>query len=63
MICHYGWQSMIEWYPQNVPDNAAPANLGGWTSYMLWQYSQDGAADTYGVTHGQNQIDLNRTTI
>ena len=51
-----------EWYPQNVPDNAAPANLGGWTSYMLWQYSQDGAADTYGVTHGQNQIDLNRTT-
>jgi lysozyme len=50
-----------EWYPENeLPDNG-PDNFGGWTSFALWQYSVIANADTYGLTHGTNEVDHDRT--
>jgi predicted secreted protein/GH25 family lysozyme M1 (1,4-beta-N-acetylmuramidase) len=50
-----------QWYPANVPDTGAPANLGGWTTYVLWQYGVIADANQHGLTHGQNQVDHDRT--
>jgi GH25 family lysozyme M1 (1,4-beta-N-acetylmuramidase) len=50
-----------EWYPQNTADTAAPANIGGWTTYIGWQFTDDEPADQWGCTHYTNDIDLNRT--
>ncbi len=49
------------YYPNNVPDANAPANLGGWTKYVLWQYEVIADADTHGLSHGTNEVDHNRT--
>jgi lysozyme len=49
------------YYPANTTDTNAPANLGGWTSYVLWQYEVIADADTHGLTHGTNEVDHNRT--
>lgn len=39
----------------------SPANLGGWQSYVLWQYGVIADADQYGLTHGTNEVDHDRT--
>jgi lysozyme len=50
------------YYPANTEPTGAPANLGGWTTYNLWQYTVAVEADQWGVSHYENKIDLNRTT-
>lgn len=50
-----------QWYPGNVPDTGAPANLGGWTTYVAWQYSVIADADTYGISSDKNEVDHDRT--
>lgn len=50
------------YYPGNTAPSGAPANLGGWTFYNLWQYTEGVEADQWGVSHFENKIDLNRTT-
>lgn len=49
------------YYPQNTTDTAAPANLGGWTTYAAWQYLEGVEADQWGLSHFENKVDLNRT--
>jgi lysozyme len=49
------------YYPENVPDTGAPANLGSWTTYALWQYEVIKDATDHGLTHGTNEVDHNRT--
>ena len=50
-----------QYYPENVPPTGAPASLGGWTTYVLWQYGVIADADQHGISHGQNQVDHNIT--
>jgi len=50
-----------EYYPNNTIDTNAPANLGGWTTYALWQYAVLADADQHGLSHGENKVDHNRT--
>lgn len=40
----------------------SPPNFGGWTSYALWQYSDDGRASAYGLSQSTDQVDLDRTS-
>ncbi len=39
----------------------APPAFGGWPTYALWQYSMYGRASAYGISQGQDQMDLDRT--
>lgn len=39
----------------------APANLGGWSTYECWQYGDTEPASDWGLSHTQNQVDINRT--
>lgn len=50
-----------KYYTGSTVDTYSPANLGGWSTYVLWQYSEDGVASDYGLSHPQNKVDLNRT--
>lgn len=45
---------------QTAPEYTVP-NWGGWTSFVAWQYDVPAIADTYGLSHAQNQVDMNRT--
>jgi lysozyme len=49
-----------QWYGGET-GNVQPLDLGGWTMWWLWQYTQNGVATDYGLSHGQNQVDINRT--
>ena len=49
-----------QWYG-GTTGNVQPANLGGWTRYALWQYAVQTDADQYGLSHGENKVDHNRT--
>ncbi|MEH7114514.1 GH25 family lysozyme [Neobacillus niacini] len=49
---------LAEW---NQTDGYAPATLGGWANYAVWQYGMITDADAHGVSHAQNQIDHNVT--
>jgi GH25 family lysozyme M1 (1,4-beta-N-acetylmuramidase)/predicted secreted protein len=44
---------------QTAPEYIVP-NWGGWTSFSNWQYDVPATASEWGVSHGTNQIDLNR---
>jgi GH25 family lysozyme M1 (1,4-beta-N-acetylmuramidase)/predicted secreted protein len=50
-----------EWYPANTADTASPANLGGWSVYAAWQYTDKEPASNWGLSHATNQVDINRT--
>lgn len=50
-----------EWYPENTQPDNGPDNFGGWTTFALWQYDVIANADTYGLTHGTNEVDHDRT--
>lgn len=50
-----------QYYPANAEPTGAPANLGGWTTYALWQWAVVADADQHGLSHGQNQVDHDRT--
>ena len=50
-----------QYYPNNTIDANSPANLGGWTTYVLWQSSGTATASDYGLSEGSNQVDLDRT--
>lgn len=39
----------------------APDNLGGWTTYVAWQFKDTEPADAWGLSHVDNHVDLNRT--
>jgi predicted secreted protein len=50
-----------QYYPENVPPTGAPASLGGWTTYALWQWAVVADADQHGLSHGENKVDHDRT--
>ncbi len=50
-----------QYYPGNVPDTGAPATLGGWSTYVAWQYSVIADADTFGISSDKNEVDHDRT--
>lgn len=50
-----------QYYPNNTIDTNAPADLGGWTSFVAWQSSGTESASDWGLSQGSNQVDLNRT--
>lgn len=50
-----------QYYPANTTPTNSPANLGGWTTFALWQYGVIADADQHGLSHGQNQVDHNIT--
>src|SRR6478672_1092813 len=45
------------YYPNNTNPANSPANLGGWTTYCLWQYGAIADASSFGLYHAQNQVD------
>lgn len=49
------------YYPNNTIDTNAPANLGGWTSFVAWQSDGNYSASEFGLSEGNNDVDLNRT--
>lgn len=49
------------YYPNNKIDSNAPQNLGGWTTYALWQYEVIADGTDHGLTHSTNEVDHNRT--
>ncbi len=56
------WLAEYDKYYTGATDPAySPANLGGWTTYVAWQYSEDGTASDYGLSHPQNKVDLDIT--
>ena len=50
-----------QWYPTHTDPAVSPDNLGGWTTYCLWQSSGTETASNYGLSHAQNYVDLDRT--
>lgn len=50
-----------QWYPTHTDPAVSPDNLGGWTTYCLWQSSGTEPASNYGLSHAQNYVDLDRT--
>lgn len=49
---------LAEW---NETEGFAPAPLGSWTNYAVWQYAVIADADTHGVSHSANQLDHDST--
>lgn len=50
------------WYNTlDFTEASSPPNLGGWTSFVLWQYSENGRSSDYGLSQAQNEVDQNRT--
>jgi GH25 family lysozyme M1 (1,4-beta-N-acetylmuramidase)/predicted secreted protein len=39
----------------------SPPAFGGWSNYVLWQYSMYGRASAYGISQSDDQMDLDRT--
>lgn len=55
------WVAEFEkyWGATRIANNPAPNNFGGWTSYVAWQFSENGVGADYGVS--STAIDLNVT--
>jgi predicted secreted protein len=48
------------YYPNNTIDTNAPADLGGWTTYVAWQSDGNYSASEWGLSQAKNEVDLNR---
>lgn len=49
-------------YDEYNSANDTVPNIGTWSEYIAWQYTGLGAADAYGVSHVDNQLDFNRAS-
>jgi hypothetical protein len=54
------WLAEYDRWFKGIKGNFQPENMGGWSTYVMWQYAVIANADQYGLSHAQNQVDHNR---
>lgn len=56
------WVAEFEkyWGTTRINTNPAPNNFGGWTSYVAWQFSENGLGADYGVQSSAIDLDITK---
>lgn len=56
------WVAEFEkyWGTTRINTNPAPNNFGGWTNYVAWQFSENGAGAEYGVQSTGLDLDVTK---
>lgn len=56
------WVAEFEkyWGTTRIQTNPAPNNFGGWTSYVAWQFSENGSGAEYGVSSTAIDLDVTK---
>jgi GH25 family lysozyme M1 (1,4-beta-N-acetylmuramidase) len=55
------WLAEYDQYYGGAEGNVQPADLGGWTTYAIWQYAVIADSPTHGITSAGDAVDHNRT--